>query len=67
MLDIGEKIPVLAKRLKKNDRPGFLYKSTTQNKPFSNKDQLFVIRKGVPIDNSYYNWVCKEEKEKINN
>ena len=67
MLDIGEKIPVLAKRLKKKDAPGFLYKSTTENKPFLNKDQLFVIRKRVPIDNSYYNWVCKEAKEKINN
>ena len=34
LLDIGEKVLVLAKRLKKKDVPGFLYKSTTQNKPF---------------------------------
>ena len=59
-LDIGGKVLVLAKRLKRRDAPGFLYKSTTQNKPFFNKGQIFFIRKRVPIDNSYYYWVSKE-------
>ena len=35
-LGIGEKILVLAERLKKKDAPGELYKSTTENKSFFN-------------------------------
>ena len=59
-LDIGGKFLVLAKKLKRRDALGFLYKSTTQNKTFFNKGQIFFIRKRVPIDNSYYYWVSKE-------
>ena len=64
-IDIDEKVLVLAERLKKKDPPGFLYESTTQSKPFfNNNHQIFVIRKRVPIDNSYYYWVSKEGEEK---
>ena len=63
-IDIDEKVLVLAERLKKKDPPGFLYQSTTQSKPFFNNYQIFVIRKRVPIDNSYYYWVSKEGEEK---
>ena len=53
--------------MKKKDAPGFLYKNTTQNKAFFNKDQIFVIIKRVPIYNSYYYWVSKGGEEKLNN
>ena len=33
-LNLGEKVLVLAERLKKKNAPGRLYKSTTQNKSF---------------------------------
>ena len=33
-LTVGEKVLVLAKRLRKKDVPGNLYKSTTENMPF---------------------------------
>ena len=62
--DIDEKVLVLAERLKKKDPPGFLYESTTQSKPFFNNHQIFVTRKRVPIDDSYYYWVSKEGEEK---
>ena len=42
-LDIGKNILVLAERLRKKDAPGFLHKSTTQNKLFLNKDQIFIL------------------------
>ena len=44
-LNIGEKVLVLAERLKKKDAPGRLYKSTTQNKSFFNKEKIFIIKK----------------------
>ena len=44
-LNIGEKVLVLAERLKKKDAPGKLYKSSTQNKTFFNKDKIFIITK----------------------
>ena len=44
-LNIGEKVLVLTERLKKKDAPGRLYKSTTQNKSFFNKEKIFIIKK----------------------
>ena len=44
-LRVGEQVPVLAERLWKKDTPGKFYKSLTQNKPYFNKNEAFVIRK----------------------
>ena len=38
-LEIGEKVLVLAERIKKKDALGFLYKSTTQSRSFFNRDK----------------------------
>ena len=46
-LMIGEKVPILAERIKKKDAPGKLYKPTTQNKSFFNKDKIFIVKKRV--------------------
>ena len=48
---IGEKVLVLAERLKKRNTPGNLYKSTTDNISFFNREQVFVVRKIVKISN----------------
>ena len=45
-LQIGEKVLVLAERLKKKDALGRLYKATTQNKSYFGK-KIFVIKKRV--------------------
>ena len=37
-LMVGEKVLVLAERLRKKDAPGNLYKSTTENTPFFNRN-----------------------------
>ena len=46
-LNIGEKVLVLAERLKKKDAPGRLYKSTTQNRSFFNKEKIFIMKKSA--------------------
>ena len=65
-LDIGEKVLVLAERLKKKDAPGRLYKSTTENTPFFNRNRIFIINKCVPTDNNTYYWL-KENGQEVKN
>ena len=42
-LEIGQKVLVLAERFRKKGTPGKLYKSTTENKSFFNRDRTFII------------------------
>ena len=66
-LNTGKKVLVLAERLEKKNAPCSLYKSTTENKPYFNKEQVFVIRKRVPY-NYYHNyWLSKNDEDKIIN
>ena len=53
-LNIGEKVLVLAKRIKKKSAPGKLYKQSVQNISYFNKETLFSIRKKRTIDNIDY-------------
>ena len=65
-LEIGEKVFILAERIKKKDAPGVLFKSTTENIPFFNKKEIFIIKKYILIDNVYNHWIKKENDENIN-
>ena len=66
-LDIGEKVLVLSKRLKKKDAPGRLYKSTTENRTFFNRNRIFTINKRVLTgNNTYYYWL-KEIGQEVKN
>ena len=67
-LTIGERVLVLAKRLKKNDAPRRVFKSTTENIPIFNRNEIFIVRKVLPIDNNHslYNyWISKSGEDKI--
>ena len=64
-LVIGEQVLILASRLKKKDAPGVLYKSTTENKPFFSKKQVYIVRKIVQIQNTFNYWISKEGEERI--
>ena len=65
-LNIGEMVLVLSERLKKKDAPGKLYKASTQNKTFYNKDKVFIIRKGLKsLDNVWYYWISEANKKII--
>ena len=66
-LMIGEKVLIFSERIKKKDVPGKLYKSTTQNKSFFNKDKIFIVKKRVKtISNDWYYWLAEEKSDKIN-
>ena len=66
-LMIGEKVLILAERIKKKDTSGKLYKPTTQNKSFFNKDKIFIVKKRVKTkSNDWYYWVAEEKSDKIN-
>ena len=58
-LTVGKKVLVLAERLRKKDAPGNLYKSTTKNTPFFNRNEVFIVRQVVPTDGTYYYWILK--------
>ena len=66
-LTVAEKVLVLAERLRKKDAPGNFYKSTTENMSFFNRNELFIVRKVVPVDNTYYYWISKTGDSKLMN
>ena len=66
-LNIGEKVLVLSERLKKKDAPGKLYKATTQNKIFFNKNKIFIVKKRVKtLNDGWYYWLSEEKSNQIN-
>ena len=66
-LNIGEKVLVLSERLKKKDAPGKLYKATTQNKFFFNKNKIFIVKKRVKtLNDGWYYWLSEEKSNQIN-
>ena len=66
-LNRGEKVLVLAQRLKKKDTPSSLYKSATQNKTIFNKDKVYIVKKRIKTtSNDWYYWLAEENSEIIN-
>ena len=65
LLDIGETVLVLDERLKKKDAPGKLYKGTTENKSFFNRDRIFTISNIVKLNNEAYLYWLKEGDQKV--
>ena len=64
-LTIGERVLILASRLKKKDAPGVLYKSTTENKPFFSKKQVYIVKKIVKVTGIFNYWISEEGKNQI--
>ena len=60
-LEIGEKVLVLAERLKKKNAPDTLYKNTTKNMPLFNCEHIFIVGNGLPKINSNDYWISKTE------
>ena len=56
-LNIGEKVYILAERIKKKIAPGKFYKQSVQNISYFNKDVIYSIRKKHIIDNIKCYWV----------
>ena len=57
-LNIGESVLILASRLKKKDEPGKLYKSSTENRPYFNREKIFIISHRMKRENGkYFYWL----------
>ena len=56
-LKIGEKVYLLAERIKKKSAPGKFYKQSVQNISYFNKETVYTIRKKQLIDGIRYYWV----------
>ena len=65
-LNLDEKVLVLAERLKKKDAPGNLYKASTDNMPFFDRDRIFTIYKRAKLNNGTYLYWVEEDGKKIN-
>ena len=64
-LNIDEKVLVLAERLKKKDTPGNLYKASTDNIPFFNRNRIFTIYKRAKLNDGIYLYWIEENGKKI--
>ena len=56
-LDIGEKVYILAERIKKKSAPGKCYKQSVQNISYFKKEKIYMIREKNIIDRIRYYWV----------
>ena len=65
-LNLNEKVLVLAERLRKKVAPGNLYKASTENMPFFNRNRIFTIYKTAKLNNGTYLYWVEEEGKKIN-
>ena len=61
-LNTGEKVYILAERIKKKNAPGKFYKQSVQSISYFNKDVIYTIRKEHIIDNIRYYWVKTQLK-----
>ena len=66
LLNLDEKAFVLAERLKKKDAPGNLYKVSTDNMSFFNRDRIFTIYQRAKLNNGTYLYWVEEDGKKIN-
>lgn len=55
-LNIREKVLIIAEPLKKIDPPDVLYKISTENKKFFNRNKIFKINKRAGIDGDDINY-----------
>ena len=63
----GKKVLVLAERLRKKDAPRNLYKSTTENISFFNREEIFLVRKVLSKENCYNHSISKTTDGEIIN
>ena len=62
---LDEKVLVLAERLKKKDASGKLFKSTTNNMPYFNRNRIFTIYKRAKLNNGSYLYWVEEDGQKV--
>ena len=60
-LSIGERVYVLAERIKKKSASGKFYKQSVQNISYFNKEKMFVNKAKQTIDKITYYWLKNSE------
>ena len=63
-LNIGERLYVLAERIKKKSAPGKFYKQSVQNIRYFNKDTVFTVRKKLRISRIIFFWLENTKNNK---
>ena len=53
------------RRIRKKDAPGSLYKASTENIPFFNRDRIFTIYKRAKLENGIYLYWLTENGRKV--
>ena len=56
---------MLVERLRKKDAPGRLYKSSTENMPFFNRNRICTIYKRAKLENGTYLYWLEEDGQKV--
>ena len=64
-LYLDENVLVSVERLTKKDAPGKLFKSTTDNMPYFNRNRIFTIYKRAKLSNSSYLYWVEEDGQKV--
>ena len=64
-LNLSEKVFVLAERLKKKDVPSKLFKASTENMQFLNRNRIFTMYKRTKLNNGSYSYWIEEDVKKI--
>ena len=64
-LMVGEKVLVLAERIKKKAAPGRFYKQSVQNISYLNKDKTFMIRKKGSINDIIFYWLADVQTKSL--
>ena len=63
-LNLDEKVLVLAERIRKKDAAGSLFKASTENRPFFNREHIFTIYKRSKLnDGSYLYWLTENGRK----
>ena len=65
-LNLDEKVLVLAERFKNKDAPGNLYKASTDNMSFFNRNRTFTMYKRAQLNNGTFLYWVEEDSKKIN-
>ena len=66
-LKIGEKVIILAERIKKKDAPSKFYKASTDNIPFFNRENIYTVYKKVNNNRgTFYYWLLDNKQQKVN-
>ena len=65
-MNLDEKVLILSERLRKKDAPGHLYKASTDNIPFINRNRILTICKRAKLINcTYLYWIEHNGKKSV--